>query len=143
MRRLDFRSKKKNRHTTSLSLLSTAHPLKRRILRGVYFFSRLWNVKKKKKKAVSIVGTAVLRLLVQFLKAHCVCVCNYSDYSESRPRLKKASRVFTLCMLKCNTSLSLHKRTYIGSKPARSFPPTSTSFHFAGRTSHGERAAAS
>lgn len=127
MRRLDFRSKKKNRHATSLSLLSTAHPLKRRILRGVYFFSPLME-RKKKKKAVSIVGTAVQRLLAQFLKVHCVCVCNYLDYSESRPRLKKASRVFALCMLKCNTSLSRHKRTYIGSKPARSFPPTSTSF---------------
>lgn len=88
MRRLDFRSKKKNRHATSLSLLSTAHPLKRRILRGVYFFPPL--MERKKNKTVSIVGTAVQRLLAQFLKVHCVCVCNYLDYSEARPRLKKS-----------------------------------------------------
>lgn len=94
--------------------------------------------RKKKRKAVSIVGTAVQRLLAQFLKVHCVCVCNYSDYSGAHLRLKKPQVSSQLYMLKWNTSLSLHTGTYIGSKPARSFPPTSTSFHFAGRTSHKE-----
>lgn len=48
------------------------------------------------------------------------------------------------CKLKWNTSLSLHKRTYIGSVWVCSRPLTSTSFHFAGRKPpKKERAAAS